>query len=132
MSARGLFVRIPVAQADEIDATCARLGMTKQALVRSMLESGLRNPSSKSGIADSGENSILSFDELVALLKVEPRLVRERVDAGDIPGRRFGLEWRFSHQAVMEWLSSSDAQAGRATGFGLPGDENAGRREDPS
>jgi hypothetical protein len=35
---------------------------------------------------------------------VDEKLVLELAAAGQLPGRRLGDEWRFSHAAIMGWL----------------------------
>jgi len=115
MEMRALFVRLPAAQVAEIDEACARLRTTKQALVGSLLAAQL--PTAV-GVAEpaSGAIEVLTFDELVELLRLPADGVRARVEAGDLPGRRFGDEWRFARHAVLDWLAGSDAS--RSTGFG--------------
>ena len=115
MEMRALFVRLPAAQVAEIDEAAARLRTTKQALVGSLLATRLPGTV---GVAEplAGAPDVLTFDELVELLRLPADAVRARVEAGDLPGRRFGDEWRFARHAVLAWLSGSDAS--RHTGFG--------------
>src|ERR1700694_2303992 len=95
---KGLFVRIPLQQAELLDRACAARGMTKQGVVRSALDVELTGRAIPATTHPG--DAVLSLDELVVLLGVDERLVRERVEAGDIPGRRFGQTWRFSRDAV--------------------------------
>jgi hypothetical protein len=115
MEMRALFVRLPAAQVAEIDEAVARLRTTKQALVGSLLAARLPDAV---GVAEpiAGAPEVLTFDELVDLLRLAPDVVRARVEAGDVPGRRFGDDWRFARHAVLDWLAGSDAS--RHTGFG--------------
>jgi excisionase family DNA binding protein len=115
MEMRALFVRLPAAQVAELDEAVARLRTTKQALVGSLLAAQLQ---STVGVAEpiAGAPEVLTFDELVDLLRLPPDAVRARVEAGDLPGRRFGDDWRFARHAVLDWLAGSDAS--RHTGFG--------------
>ena len=118
MELRGLFVRIPAEQAEALDVACARLRTTKQALVGSMLSTQLRDGVGQAIPAPPAEpEPVLTLDEVVELLRLPADVVLRRVEAGEIPGRRFGEEWRFARHAVLDWLSGSDG-AGRSTGFG--------------
>lgn len=48
---------------------------------------------------------VLSLEQLAALLDVDVAAARGLAEAGEIPGRRIGEEWRFSREAVMAWLA---------------------------
>lgn len=47
---------------------------------------------------------VLNVEETAALLNVSPWTVREQARLGTLPGRKIGKEWRFSRQALLEWL----------------------------
>ncbi len=55
-------------------------------------------------------DEVLTLEELAALLKVPADAVRSRAEKGELPGRRFGKEWRFARTAVLAWLADGDAQ----------------------
>ena len=55
-------------------------------------------------------DEVVTLGELAEMLKLDELAVMERVDAGDIPGRRFGDQWRFSRLAVLRWLDGRDAE----------------------
>lgn len=118
-----LFVRLPPAQARRVDATARRMGQTKQDFVVNVLEASLDGtagtgpePAGRKGHEGSAVDEVLTLQELAALLKVGTQEVMARVSAGDLPGRRFGDQWRFSHRAVLEWLGSTEADR-RQYGF---------------
>jgi excisionase family DNA binding protein len=48
---------------------------------------------------------VLTVDELAELLRLRPDVVKARAERGDLPGRRFGDDWRFMHGAVLAWLA---------------------------
>ena len=52
---------------------------------------------------------VLNVDEAAELLGVSPWTVREQARVGRLPGRKVGKEWRFSRQALLDWLSNGDA-----------------------
>ena len=113
MDVKPLFVRLPVAQAEALDVACARLRTTKQALVGSLVASHLGVGAAM--VATAAPPAVLTFDELVELFGLPAEVVRERVSSGEIPGRRFGDDWRFARHAVLDWLAGTDAA--RSTGF---------------
>jgi excisionase family DNA binding protein len=67
--------------------------------------------SSPSALADE----VLTLDEASAFLKVPADTVRSRAEEGDLPGRRFGSEWRFARMAVLAWLADGDPAKRRHT-----------------
>lgn len=46
-------------------------------------------------------DSILTVDEVAALLHCTPETVRERTPR-DIPGTKFGRDWVYAHSAVVQ------------------------------
>lgn len=60
---------------------------------------------------------MLTLIELTELLKLDEPAVMTRVMSGELPGRRFGEQWRFSRLAVLRWLDGTDAAGRSSTGF---------------
>lgn len=54
-------------------------------------------------------DKVITLSELAEMLKINEPAVMERVAAGELPGRRFGDQWRFSRLAVLRWLDGTDA-----------------------
>jgi excisionase family DNA binding protein len=50
--------------------------------------------------------AVLGPAEVAELLQVSESIVEELADAGELPGRKLGEEWRFSREAVLEWLGA--------------------------
>lgn len=114
-----LFVRIPATQARRLDRLAQGSGRSKQDVVTELLAGGLSGPAKASTSpagAAAGEPPVLTLAEAAALLRVDEASVLARIDDGDLPGRRFGDEWRFSRDAVLRWLEGSD-KSRRAPGF---------------
>jgi excisionase family DNA binding protein len=61
-------------------------------------------------LRDRPVDEVLTLEEVAAFLKLPQDAVRSRAEAGDLPGRRFGKEWRFALTAVIAWLAAGDAQ----------------------
>jgi excisionase family DNA binding protein len=53
-------------------------------------------------------DGVLTLEEVAKLLKVPAETVRSRAEAGELPGRRLGKEWRFSRMAVLAWLGDGE------------------------
>jgi excisionase family DNA binding protein len=130
-----LFVRIPTEQAKRLDRAAFELKLPKQKLVSSLLERylDLDAPDSLQGEADPltrrrvtvetldssamtvGHHSfrprdaeVLTSEEAAELLQVDLQTVLELSDAGELPGRKLGGNWRFSRSAVLRWLAGAD------------------------
>ena len=112
-----LFVRLPQGQAAALDRLSEATGRLKQSLVSELLGDRLsvRHPLSigRVEVARSplGADEVLSLEEVAKLLKVAPDAVRSRAEQGELPGRRFGKEWRFSRIAVLAWLANGESHA---------------------
>lgn len=50
---------------------------------------------------------MLTAEQLADLVQLDPKTVRSLAARGEIPGRKLGREWRFSRQAVLDWLGGS-------------------------
>jgi excisionase family DNA binding protein len=62
--------------------------------------------------------SVLTVDELAALLRVNRKTVYEALSRGEIPGaRRIGATYRILRDAVLEWLASGQERAARSRRF---------------
>jgi len=107
-----LFVRLPRAQADALDQLVDSTGQRKQQLVSEMLgdrlEVGFAEVRDAPQLADPGHGDVLTLEELAALLRLEEPALLERVRRGELPGRRFGSQWRFSRAAVLGWLAEGE------------------------
>lgn len=113
-----LFVRLPAAQVHQVDRRARNLGQTKQDVVSALLAVSMDEPEGQPGDHDGADDvDILTLSGLCAWLKLDEEAVRSRVEAGEIPGRRFDEEWRFSRAAVLHWLAGSDGSPRTPAGF---------------
>ena len=48
---------------------------------------------------------VLTVADLASWLQVDENAVAELAEAGELPGRRLGGEWRFARDAVLDWLA---------------------------
>jgi excisionase family DNA binding protein len=103
-----LFVRLPQQQAAALDELVLSTGRRKQQLVSELLDEQLavgRIDIREGEQADTDE--VLTLEEAAALLRLSQEAVITSAGAGELPGRRFGEDWRFSRRAVMAWLAGS-------------------------
>lgn len=54
---------------------------------------------------------VLTTDEAAALLRIHINTLRELAAAGNIPCRKVGNAYRFSRNAVLDWISGSKVRA---------------------
>ncbi len=102
-----LFVRLPREQSTALDQLVNRTGRRKQHLVSEMLADQLAV--GRIEIAQgTGSEEVLTLEEATALLRLPIEAVRARAIAGDLPGRAFGDEWRFSRAALLAWLADGE------------------------
>ena len=111
-----LFVRLPNDTAAALDRVADSVGRHKQSLVNEILSERLATPNrqlalGRIDVSQPGPppDEVLTLDQAAALLKVAPEAVRARAEAGDLPGRRFGTEWRFIRSAIFGWLGDGEA-----------------------
>ncbi len=57
------------------------------------------------------DHEVMTLEEAAALLRLSVDVVRARAVAGELPGRAFGEEWRFSRTALLAWLAGGEALA---------------------
>jgi excisionase family DNA binding protein len=117
-----LFVRLPRTQAAALDRLADATGRRKQSLVSEFLGERLTvaRPLSlgRVEVANAPEvgDEVLTLPEVANLLKIPADAVRSRAEEGELPGRRFGKEWRFARTAVLAWLADGEARKqGRAS-----------------
>lgn len=51
--------------------------------------------------------AVLTLAEAADLLRVEPQQLLELARSGGVPGRRIGVEWRFSRAGLLSWLAGA-------------------------
>ncbi len=118
-----LFVRLTAEQARQLDDHVQRVGRSKQDVVGRLLASSMAMPDDGAPVPGSvGQAAApvptpvaLTVSEVAAALQVDEAAVNERIDAGDLPARRLGDEWRVGREALADWLGESDVR--RPAGF---------------
>ena len=115
-----LYVRIPTAQAEQLDQAAFTLKRSKQDLVAGLLTTygdvdTLRRVTVET--TDDGLTvghaefrplappDVLTVPQLAEWLQVDEPAIQELAEKGELPGRRLGGEWRFAREAVLAWLA---------------------------
>ena len=127
-----LYVRLPAAAADKLDRAADKLGVHKKDLVAGLVAKYV-DPDTKRGLTALGSLSqpkrvtvemtggrptlgtysfqphdppeVLNVVQAAELLQLETKLVLELAEAGKLPGRKLGTDWRFSRSALIAWLA---------------------------
>jgi excisionase family DNA binding protein len=102
-----LFVRLPRDQAVALDRLADSTGRRKQHVVSELLADQLAVGHIELAEDARGED-VLTLDEAAALLRLPVEAIQARAAAGDLPGRAFGEEWRFSRPALLSWLAAGE------------------------
>jgi excisionase family DNA binding protein len=125
-----LFVRLPQEQAAALDRLVGSTGRRKQQLVSELLgeQLGVGRIEIREG-PQGVEDDVLTLEDVAELLRLPIEAVRARAQSGELPGRRFGAEWRFARAAVLEWLAAGEKPA--ASRSGTRSAPRAGSSRDP-
>jgi excisionase family DNA binding protein len=102
-----LFVRLPREQATALDRLVGSTGRRKQHVVSELLADQLAV--GHIGFTQSGGEEVLTLEEAAGLLRLPVEVLRASALAGELPGRAFAEEWRFSRTALLAWLAGEDA-----------------------
>ena len=110
-----LFVRLAADPARRLDEAMAQTGLSKRRLVEDAVRAHLDDDGLVVGRASLREAppEVLTPEEAASLLRVEAPDVVAAAEDGELPGRRLGGQWRFSHAALLAWLAhDGQRQAG--------------------
>jgi excisionase family DNA binding protein len=113
-----LFVRLPTASAEKLSRAAFELKTPKRELVADLVDRylGAEDVVVGRSARDPREPDVLTLGQLAELLQVDEKTVRSLAAAGDLPGRKIGRQWRFSRQAVLDWLATPERKR-HAAGF---------------
>jgi excisionase family DNA binding protein len=129
-----LYVRLPHAEFTKLDRAAEALATNKKTIVTSLV-SRYVDPDSPTGLDDlragleprrvtinlpdeslaighhaftpSPLPDVLTPAQAAELLQVDEAEVVTLAEAGTLPGRRIGEQWRFSRPALIEWLAGA-------------------------
>jgi excisionase family DNA binding protein len=113
-----VFLRLPVPQAERLDEASQRLGTPKSRLVADLVASHLDAdkpepaigalkgaPVGRAFFAAAEQPEVLTLEQLAELLSLDVEATLALAEAGELPGRKLGEEWRFSRSRILDWLS---------------------------
>jgi excisionase family DNA binding protein len=119
-----LYVRIPQSHAEKLDRFAFELKTPKQDLIAGLVQDMKIAPGftrrrtevvevddglnvGRASVLPYGQPEVLNLAEAADLLQVEESVVETMADAGELPGRKLGADWRFSRAALIDWLGRS-------------------------
>jgi excisionase family DNA binding protein len=119
---RPLYVRLPAAEAEKLDRASHSLRLPKKDLVTALIARHLdsEDASPRRVVVELGSDQltvghaavrpaeppeVLTLAQLADLVQVPAEELAALAEAGELPGRRLGGEWRFSRAAVLAWLA---------------------------
>ena len=50
------------------------------------------------------DDEMLTIEELAAYLKLKPQTIYKWAQTGNVPGGKFGKEWRFRRSTIQRWI----------------------------
>jgi excisionase family DNA binding protein len=122
---RAIYVRMPDKLARKLDQAAERLGISKRDVVAALvndhldvagddlvlgLVGGRAHQPGTAAPDPAGE--VLTLEDAAGLLRAEPGDVLALIEAGELPARRLGQDWRLSRTAVLAWLRGGRPGAG--------------------
>jgi excisionase family DNA binding protein len=113
-----LFVRLPTASAERLSRAAFELKTPKRELVADLVDRYLGAEDLAVGrvAPQFREPDVLTVEQLAELLQVDEKTLRSLAAKGELPGRKVGRHWRFSRQAVLDWLATPERKR-HAAGF---------------
>jgi excisionase family DNA binding protein len=115
-----LYVRLPTAQAEQLDLAAHALKRSKQDLVAGLVASYGDVDTLRRVTVETTEDGltvghaelrtlsppdVFTVAQLAEWLQVDEATVAALAEAGELPGRKLGAEWRFARAAVLDWLA---------------------------
>src|SRR5262249_13032651 len=108
-----LYVRLPNAAVEKLDRAAASLRMHKKDLVAGLVTKYL-DPAEKGptvgwhSFRPDELPEVMNAKQAAEFLQIEEKMVIELAEAGKLPGKRLGVAWRFSREALVTWLSTPE------------------------
>jgi excisionase family DNA binding protein len=122
-----LFVRLPLEEAEKLDRFAFERRIPKRDVVRRLVAERLDDADvlwhrpapppftmpltpdadvvvGRAEFVPGSAAEVLTVEQAAELLQTDADAVRALADAGELPGRRIGDEWRFLRRAVLAWL----------------------------
>ena len=127
-----LFVRLPLEEAEKLDRFAFERRIHKRDVVRRLVAERLDDADilwhrpapppftmpirpgadvvvGRADFVPGGAPEVLTVEQAGELLQSDEDAVLALADAGELPGRKVGDEWRFLRAAVLAWLGGAHA-----------------------
>ena len=129
-----LFVRLPLEEAEKLDRFAFERRIPKRDVVRRLVAERLDDADllwhrpapppgpftmpippgpevvvGRAGFVPGAPAEVLSTEQAAELLQTDAAVVRALAEAGELPGRRIGEDWRFLRSAVLAWLGGAES-----------------------
>jgi excisionase family DNA binding protein len=116
---RPLYVRLPAAEAEKLDRAAHTLRLPKKDLVTALIARHLDEAQRRvvvelgsdqltvghAAVRSAEPAEVLTLAQLAELVQVPAEELAAMAEAGELPGRCLGGEWRFARAAVLAWLA---------------------------
>jgi excisionase family DNA binding protein len=112
-----LFVRLPANAAETLERAAETLRMRKKDIVAGLLSRHLGQPTQTLGSysfqpydspSPPAPPEVMNVEQAADFLQVDDSTVIELAEAGKLPGRKLGKDWRFSRAALVAWLAEPE------------------------
>ncbi|HEX8102078.1 MAG TPA: helix-turn-helix domain-containing protein, partial [Solirubrobacteraceae bacterium] len=108
-AATPLYVRLAADPARALEEAVAQTGKSKRQIVEDAVSEHLTV--GRVALQEKAPE-VLTAPEAAALLRVAEADLIGAAEAGELPGRRIGAEWRFSREALLAALATAGPRAG--------------------
>jgi len=119
---RPLYVRLPAPEAEKLERAAHSLRLAKKDLVTALIARHLDpvTDAPRRVVVELGSDQltvghaavrpaeppeVLTLAQLADLVQTPAEDLEAMAEAGELPGRRIGGEWRFARAAVLAWLA---------------------------
>ena len=100
-----LFVRLPRIAAERLESVAAETGTSKREVITKLI-TGDDLVVGAHAFRPADPPAVLTIDAAAEMLRVDATVVRELAEAGQLPGRQVGGDWRFAREALLTWLAT--------------------------
>jgi excisionase family DNA binding protein len=103
-----VYVRLAADSAARLERAVSRSGRSKRSLIEDAVRTHLADDGLVVGQISLREEApaILTLEEAAELLRLDRGALLVAADAGQVPGRQIGDQWRFSRDALLDWLKA--------------------------
>lgn len=103
-----VYVRLAADSAERLERAVSTSGRSKRSLIEDAVRAHLADDGLVVGRVALREEApaILTLEEAAELLRLDTSVLLMAAESGQVPGRQIGEEWRFSREALLDWLKT--------------------------